>query len=192
MVAARREVLELAVQPLVVVPLHPLEGGVLDLHKTRVVYCKDSRRTKDHENVAFDFLGYTFRPREIVDADGRLDTGFTPALSRSSMTAMRQAMRRRRLHHRSEWTLDDLARAKHPRVRAWMAYCCRFRGSEFQVVANHFDEIIVRWAVRKFKRLRGHKGRAYAWLDRQRRERPAAFAHRSGRGAFAVGAMGAR
>ena len=37
----------------------------LELHpeKTRIVYCKDADRQKDYENIAFDFLGYTFRPR---------------------------------------------------------------------------------------------------------------------------------
>ncbi|MER9958799.1 hypothetical protein NKJ52_28910 [Mesorhizobium australicum] len=38
----------------------------LELHpeKTRIVYCKDSNRREEHEHVSFDFLGYTFRPRE--------------------------------------------------------------------------------------------------------------------------------
>src|SRR5262249_20275173 len=37
----------------------------LRLHpdKTKIVYCKDANRRKDHENTAFTFLGYTFRPR---------------------------------------------------------------------------------------------------------------------------------
>ena len=91
----------------------------LELHpdKTRVVYCKDSRRTGTHEHIGFDFLGYTFRPREIVYGDGRKGTGFTPALSRTSMTAMRQSIRRRRLHHHSDWTLAELARQMGPQVR---------------------------------------------------------------------------
>jgi len=166
----------------------------LELHpdKTRVVYCKDRRRTGTHEHVSFDFLGYTFRPRTIVGRGGRPDTGFTPAVSRSSMTAMRQSMRRWRLHLRSSLELEDLATASAPRLRGWMQYYCRFRGSEFQPVAEHFDRIIVRWAMRKYKRLRGHRGRAFLWLDRVKRTRPDLFVHWTGRGEFSVGAMGAR
>ena len=166
----------------------------LELHpeKTRIVYCKDARRTGTHEHVSFDFLGYTFRPRQTVYPDGRKSTGFTPALSRSSMTAMRQSMRRRRLHLNSGWGLDDLAGSMDPIVRGWTAYYCRFRASEFQPVAEHLDGIIVRWAMRKFKRLHGHKVRAHAWLDRVRRERPGQFHHWNQRGAFTVGTMGAR
>jgi len=166
----------------------------LELHpdKTRVVYCKDSRRTGTHSNVQFDFLGYTFRPREIVASSGRLSIGFTPAVSRSAMKAMRQTLRRWHLHHRSELSIDQLARIVAPRLRGWMGYYCRFRGSEFKPVADYLDRLVVRWAMRKYKRLRGHKRRAVAWLAGVKRARPELFHHWSGRGAFSVGAMGAR
>lgn len=166
----------------------------LEMHpeKTRIVYCKDSRRTGIHENVTFDFLGYTFRPRRIVDRRGQVRTGFTPAVSRTAMTAMRQAMRRWHLPLRSELSLGDLARMTAPRIRGWIGYYCRFRGSEFQPVADYIDRVIVRWAMRKYKRLRGHKTRAFAWLDRVKRRSPGLFVHWCARGAFSVEAMGAR
>ncbi len=166
----------------------------LEMHpeKTRVVYCKDSRRTGTHEHVQFDFLGYTFRPRRIVDRRGRKRTGFTPAVSRQAMRAMRQSLRRWHLHLRSALSLDELARIIGPRVRGWMRYYCRFRGSEFQPIAEHIDRLIVRWAMRKYKRLRGHKTRAFHWLGAVKQRSPGLFAHWSGRGTFSVGAMGAR
>ena len=94
----------------------------LEMHpeKTRIVYCKDSKRTENHEHIAFDFLGYTFRPRRIKDGRGRTHTGFTPAVSRQAMKSMRQAMRRWRLPLRSELSLDELSRRMAPRVRGWM------------------------------------------------------------------------
>jgi RNA-directed DNA polymerase len=133
-----------------------------------------------------------FRPRRIVDRAGRVRTGSSPAVSRQSMTAMRQSMRRWHLPLQSALSLDDLARLVAPRVRGWIAYYCRFRGSEFQPGADHLDRIIARWAMRKYKRLRGRKVRASAWLDRVRRDRPSLFVHWCGRGSFSVGAMGAR
>lgn len=166
----------------------------LEMHpdKTRVVYCKDSRRTGTHDHIQFDFLGYTFRPRRILTRHGKVRTGLTPAVSRQSMTAMRQSLRRRRLSRRSDLSLGSLAESLAPRIRGWMAYYCRFRGSEFQPVAAHIDQVIVRWAMRKYKRLRGHKNRAFAWLARVKRRFPALFPHWCGRGAFVVGTMGAR
>jgi RNA-directed DNA polymerase len=38
-------------------------GLELNLDKTRVVYCKDSKRKGSHDHERLDFLGYTFRPR---------------------------------------------------------------------------------------------------------------------------------
>ena len=40
----------------------------LRLHpdKTRIVYCKDSKRRGEHEHISFTFLGYAFRPREAL------------------------------------------------------------------------------------------------------------------------------
>ncbi len=96
----------------------------LEMHptKTRVVYCKDSRRTETHEQIQFDFLGYTFRPRRTVSRNGRPLLGFTPAVSRQAMTAMRQSIRRWHLTHRSELSLDQLAQVLAPRVRGWINY----------------------------------------------------------------------
>ena len=171
-----------------------LQDCGLEMHpqKTRVVYCKDSRRTQTYEHIQFDFLGYTFRPRRVADRHGRILTGFTPAVSRQAMKAMRQSLRQRRLFKHSELSLDELAALLASPVRGWMAYYCRFRGSEFQAVADYIDHSIVRWAMRKYKRLRGHKQRAFAWLDRLKRKSPALFPHWCGRGGFAVGTTGAR
>ena len=49
--------------------------------------------------------------------------------------------------------IDEL----NPILRGWMAYYCRFRGSEFQPLADYVDSLIVRWVMQKHKRLRRHK-----------------------------------
>lgn len=151
----------------------------LELHpeKTRVVYCKDSNRTKDHENVQFDFLGYTFRPRSAWSRAGRRFTSFSPAISRSAATAIRQTVRGWRLRLKSSASLEDLARWYSPVIRGWIGYYCRFYRSAFKVIVGHLDEALVRWAMRKYKRFRGHKVRAAIWLAAKRRDNPALFPH---------------
>jgi RNA-directed DNA polymerase len=109
-----------------------------------------------------------------------------------AMTAMRQAMRRRHLSLQSGLSLDDLVRLMAPKVRGRIGYYCRFRGSKFQPVAEYLDRVIVRWAMRKYKRLRGHKCQAFAWHGRVKRNRLGLFVHWCGRGSFSLGAMGAR
>src|SRR5664280_1186565 len=42
-------------------------GLQLHPYKTKIVYCKDSRRRQEYEQVTFTFCGYAFRPRQAFD-----------------------------------------------------------------------------------------------------------------------------
>ena len=68
----------------------------LELHptKTKIVYCKDHRRRSKYETVSFDFLGYCFRPRSVRGPSQKMFCGFTPAVSKSALNAMRETIRR--------------------------------------------------------------------------------------------------
>ena len=67
----------------------------LELHpdKTGIVYCKDSNRNGEHEDIQFDFLGYTFRPRVAWSRSGHSFTSFLPAISRVAMRGISQRIR---------------------------------------------------------------------------------------------------
>lgn len=140
----------------------------LELHpeKTRIVYCKDNRRRREYEHVTFDFLGYTFRPRA---ARKREETflGFLPAISGKAAKAIRQTIRSWRLSAaRSTQRLEDLAKLIDPVVRGWMNYYGRYYRSECVRVLRHINEVLARWARRKYKRLRRRKVGSIHWLGR--------------------------
>ena len=166
----------------------------LEMHpdKTRVVYCKDSNRIGSYENVQFDFLGYTFRPRFAQSRAGKRFTTFSPAMSRLSVTSIRQTVRGWRLNLKSDVSLEMLATRYSPVIRGWIGYYCRFHRTAFGVVSKHIDAALVRWAMRKFKRLRGHKKRATTWLATKRQESPYLFPHWCPPEMTKVGTMGAR
>ena len=65
----------------------------LELHpqKTRIVNCKDASRKLEHDEIAFDFLGYTFRPRSTMSRQGDLFVGFNPAVSFFNSDAVRHS-----------------------------------------------------------------------------------------------------
>lgn len=88
-------------------------------HKTKIVYCKDANRRGSYPEQRFDFLGYTFRPRSSKNRMGQLVVSFAPAVSEKAAKAMRQRIRRWRLHHRNDLGLDDLARWTRPMVMGW-------------------------------------------------------------------------
>jgi group II intron reverse transcriptase/maturase len=151
----------------------------LELHpqKTTIVYCKDDDRRDDYPETKFDFLGYTFRPRRSKNRRGKLFINFTPAVSNKAAKAMRQTMRRWRLHLRSDKSLDDLARMFNPVIRGWMNYYRHYYKSALYPTLRHLDSILDQWATRKYKRLRRHRRRATHWLARLARRQPGLFAH---------------
>lgn len=151
----------------------------LELHpqKTKIAYCKDAKRRGDYPEWRFDFLGYTFRPRRAMTRTGKLFVNFAPAVSDQAGKAMRQTMRRWKLHHRSDLELGDIAQWVQPVLRGWVQYYGRFYRSALGAALRTLDHFIVRWAQRKYKRLSGRTMRAWDWLNGLRARQPGLFAH---------------
>jgi RNA-directed DNA polymerase len=151
----------------------------LEIHpeKTKVVYCKDDDRGGNYPHEKFNFLGYTFRPRRSKNRWGKCFINFTPAVSREAAKKMRQEIRSWHLHLRSDKAIDDLARMWNPVLRGWIQYFGRFYRSALYPVFRHFNGHLVRWAMRKYKRLRQHRRRAEHWLGGIARREPGLFAH---------------
>jgi RNA-directed DNA polymerase len=151
----------------------------LELHpdKTRIVYCKDSNRPGSYEHEQFTFLGYTFRPRWAKNPSGKSFAGFLPAASPEAAKQMRHQIRRWRLHLRSDQSLQDLADAINPIVRGWINYYGRFYKSGLHCTLRRINDYLLRWARRKYRRLRSSKRRAWAWLESLARRTPTLFAH---------------
>jgi RNA-directed DNA polymerase len=151
----------------------------LELHpeKTRIVYCKNSNRRKDYPVVSFDFLGFTFRPRMAKSREGKYYVNFSPAVSNAAGKDMRQQSRRWNLHLRSELSLEEISRITSPVIRGWINYYARFYKSALYPTLRHLNDILVRWAMRKFKRLRGHLTRAVHWLGKIAKREPQLFPH---------------
>src|SRR5207248_1247331 len=85
---------------------------------------------------------------------GKCFLNFSPAVSNEAKTAMRREMRRRRLHLRPDKTLTDLARMFNIVLQGWINYYGRFYKSMLYPVFRHLNETLVRWAMKKYKRLR--------------------------------------
>jgi RNA-directed DNA polymerase len=151
----------------------------LELHptKTHMVYCKDADRRGTFPQERFACLGYTFRPRRSKNRRGKYFINFTPAVSARATKAMRQTIRSWRLHLRSDQTLDDLARMFNPILRGWVQYYGQYYKSALYPTFQVLERILVKWAMRKYKKLKGHQRRATPWLGRIARRQPRLFVH---------------
>ena len=152
----------------------------LELHptKTKIVYCRDDRRKGKFENVAFDFLGYGFRPRSVKRSClAEYICGYTPAVSKAALNAMRSTIRSMRLRRRTQVTLDDIARELNPITREWIAYYGRYTRSALYPLVRYIDQTLAVWIKRKYKRFRHRLGQARDFLAKIARENPRLFVH---------------
>lgn len=151
----------------------------LELHpeKTKIVYCKDDRRRNSYPSETFTFLGYSFYPRQVKSQAGHFFAGFGPAVSNKAAQKMRRAMRSWRFHLCSDKSLNDLARICNAILRGWINYYGQYYKSALYRIFNVLNRILIRWAMRKYKRFKFHQLRATHWLRRIACQQSWLFAH---------------
>jgi len=151
----------------------------LELHpeKTKIAYCKDVDRTGDYPKERFDFLGFEFRPRGAMSRVGRYFVSFLPAVSKKAAKSIRSVIRGWRLHRLSDKGLLDLSRMFNPIIRGWINYYGSFYRSALYPLFDQLNRSLKRWAMRKYKRLRGRQRQAAYWLRRIRSQQPSLFSH---------------
>ena len=71
----------------------------------------------------------------------------------------------------------DLAEMYNPCIRGRINYYSHFYKTQLRPTLKRIDLYVIRWARRKFKRLRRKTKGARDWFDRLRRVNPTLFAH---------------
>jgi RNA-directed DNA polymerase len=150
----------------------------LELHpeKTKIVYCKDSNRNGNSQHEKFDFLGYTFRPRSSRNRHGKLFTNFTPAISDKSKKKIRDEIKEKQKRIKPNDTLTELAKILNPAALGWINYYGKFCESELWGVVKCMENMILKWAKKKYKNLQSWKWRI-EWLLGVKMRQPDLFKH---------------
>lgn len=151
----------------------------LELHpeKTKIVYCKDDQRKGSYPNEKFDFLGYTFRTRQVRSKQGNIFVGFSPAASNKARKAMNLKMRRWEIQRRSDMSLGEIAFMVNPMVQGWINYYGKFHKTALYWLFKHLNFTLSRWVRRKYKRFRFRKRESVHWLGEIAKDKPDLFAH---------------
>ncbi|MFI1386330.1 group II intron reverse transcriptase/maturase [Embleya sp. NPDC020886] len=152
----------------------------LNLHpeKTRIVYCKQEGRDLHHPITEFTFLGFTFRRRPARLRDGRLKSGFLPAVSKQAMKSMAEVIRGWRLGRRTTLSFKEIAAMINPVVAGWINYYGRFYKSRLiRFLEQQINPFLVKWARRKFKQYRRAARRVRRKLAEIASIYPGMFAH---------------
>jgi len=65
----------------------------------------------------------------------------------------------------------------NPCIRGWITYYSHFYKTQLRPTLKRIDVYVIRWARRKFKRMRHQTKGARDWFDRLRRANPKLLAH---------------
>lgn len=151
-------------------------GLELNLDKTKIVYCKDEDRTGNYENISFDFLGYTFKPREAKNKYGKMFRNFLPAMSDKAQREIIKEIRNWKLQLKSDKTINDIANMFNSKIQGWINYYTHYYKSGINDVLRYINRCLIKWARRKCKKLNSRK-RAINWLMEIAKREPNLFAH---------------
>jgi len=126
----------------------------LELHpeKTKIVYCKNSRRKEEHEHNSFTFLSYSFQPRKAYNPFEKWNyTTFSPAICCKAKTFIRQRIREVFNPRITQIPLGEIAKKLNPKIHGWLNYYCRFNKSEALHVFRYLNGLIMEWIKGKFR-----------------------------------------
>ena len=102
----------------------------LELHpkKTKIVYCRDYRRRGKYREVKFDFLGYSFQPRDSVSKKRKgMFLGYDCAISISSRKAIADKLGELKVEKMTYKSIVGIAQRLNPMIRGWINYYGKFR-----------------------------------------------------------------
>ena len=155
-----------------------MEQCRLELHplKTKIVYCKDSKRKEPHKQVQFDFLGFSFQPRPTKDwLSGQIHNIFDLAISSSSRKKITEEFKTMKIHRDSTSTIEEIADRLYSKLQGWINYYGKFRKWDFFRVFRRLSYRLVLWVQNKYKFYSTKEG--YDWLRNYQKVHPNLFAH---------------
>jgi hypothetical protein len=129
-------------------------GLTIHPDKTKIVYCQSWKNKANHEQVSFDFLGFSFRPRLIKRTNGQLLTGFLPAISQKAAKRIPTEINSWPWVIWLQKPITDMARFAPAKLLGWLNYFALLARNRVQQVLLHFDKRLNLWAKRKFHSLK--------------------------------------
>jgi len=156
-----------------------MEECYLQLHpeKSKIVYCKDNRRKEEYKENKINFLGYTFMARDVQSHKGERFLGYIPAMSDKAKKKFKQKIRDCKIIKVYETRIEDIAEKINPILRGVINYFKHYYKTEMKDIFYYMDKTLERWAMRKYKSLKGKKTAAAEFIKRIKKRQPEMFEH---------------
>ena len=121
--------------------------------KTRIVYCKDYRRSEKQEAVKFEFLGFSFQPisMESKKQKGTYFNGYGSKPSSSNIQKMIRSLRLEKAFRNTGIVIKDIAKELNAKLRGWINYYGLFNKYHLSRVTYRVDYRLIQWIKKKHK-----------------------------------------
>jgi group II intron reverse transcriptase/maturase len=145
--------------------------------KTKIVYCKDYKRKQQHEQVQFNFLGYSFQPRRSKSYKGTSEyyLAYTAEISKDNQTEIKEAIREAVNWWDTSIQIEAIAGKLNSKLRGWIYYFGAYSKRALRRTLGVLESRLVKWVRNKYKITSIRK--ANAKLMEIRKERPRLFYH---------------
>jgi len=149
----------------------------LNEEKTKIVYCKDYRRTQEYEKVQFGFLGFSYQPRKARSKYGTAQsyTAFTAEISKENQKKIREQIREAIEWSNTRIELKDIALKLNSKLRGWINYFGLYGKAALRRAMIYLDYRLVKRLRAKHK-LSGVR-KSIIKLTTIRNEHPMMFYH---------------
>jgi len=147
-------------------------GVTLHPQKTRIV----------HMSQGFEFLGYKVKQGKGFRLAAQKRRRRANPLNLYAVPREKSVKRfkdqiRQLTRRNAPVKLREVIQQVNPVIRGWIGYFGSYHKSALYPVFRHLNLTLSWWAMRKYKRFRGHRRRAEHWLGRIARRQPTLFAH---------------
>jgi len=120
--------------------------------KTHIAYCKDYKRRESHENVSFEFLGFSYQPRpRISKRDRNTFMAFAAEISPSNQKRIRKVIRELGAWNNTRLEISDLAELLNSRLRGWINYYGKYSNRTLRRNLLTVDTRLIKWIGKKHK-----------------------------------------
>jgi hypothetical protein len=148
----------------------------LNEEKTKIVYCKDYRRTEKHEQVQFGFLGFSYQPRKSRSKyEAGSYSGYTAEMSKENQKKVRGAIRDTIHWRNTRMEIKDIAKKLNSKIRGWINYFGLYGKSALRRTMMYLDYRLIKWLGAKHK-ISSIRKAAFK-LTNIRKEHPRMFYH---------------
>jgi group II intron reverse transcriptase/maturase len=150
----------------------------LNEEKTQIVYCKTANRKLKFKTVKFDFLGFSFQPQSTKNRKlNKVFLGYNCSISRKSELKISKEIKQSKFHQWTGSTLLEIAETFNPKLRGWLNYYGKFQLYKLNRIFGIFNWRLIKWAVKKYKRLGGSMRKAGDWIRATAKSYPNIFVH---------------